>query len=63
MLHAFVRQINEDAASFLREELMPEMQAYLGGHTTRGFSRAAMSLDIKICWSLPHHFYPRGFQG
>lgn len=46
MLHAFVRQINEDAASFLREELMPEMQAYLGGNTTRGFSRAAMSLDI-----------------
>lgn len=44
---AFVRQINEDAASFLREALIPEMQTHLGGNTTRGFSRAAMSLDIK----------------
>ena len=54
---AFVRQINEDAASFLREELMPEMQAYLGG---QHIANASLRIDEDDPQTL-RFFYPQSF--
>lgn len=54
---AFVRQINEDAASFLREELMPEMQAYLDG---QHIANASLQIDRDDPQTL-RFFYPQSF--
>lgn len=54
---AFVRQINEDAASFLREKLMPEMQAYLDG---RNIANASLRIDGDDPQTL-RFFYPQSF--
>lgn len=54
---AFVRQINEDAASFLREELMPEMQAYLD---EQHIASASLQIDGDDPQTL-RFFYPQSF--
>lgn len=54
---AFVRRINEDAASFLREDLMPEMQAYLGG---QHIANASLRIDEDDPQTL-RFFYPQSF--
>lgn len=54
---AFVRQINEDAASFLREELMPEMRAYLDG---QHIANASLRIDEDDPQTL-RFFYPQSF--
>lgn len=53
----FVRQINEDAASFLREELMPGMQAYLDG---QHIANASLRIDRDDPQTL-RFFYPQSF--
>lgn len=54
---AFVRQINEDAASFLREKLMPEMQAYLD---EQHIANASLRIDEGDPQTL-RFFYPQSF--
>lgn len=54
---AFVRQINEDAALFLREELMPEMQAYLD---RQHIANASLRIDKDDPQTL-RFFYPQSF--
>jgi hypothetical protein len=54
---AFVRRINEDAASFLREELMLEMQAYLDRQHIAG---ASLRIDGDDPQTL-RFFYPQSF--
>lgn len=54
---AFVRQINEDATSFLREKLMPEMQAYLDG---QHIANASLRIDSDDPQTL-RFFYPQSF--
>lgn len=54
---AFVRQINEDAASFLREELMPEMRAYLDG---QHIANTSLRIDRDDPQTL-RFFYPQSF--
>lgn len=53
----FVRQINEDAASFLREKLMPEMRAYLDG---QHIANASLRIDEDDPQTL-RFFYPQSF--
>lgn len=54
---AFVRQINEDAASFLREKLMPEMREYLDG---QHIANASLRIDGNDSQTL-RFFYPQSF--
>lgn len=54
---AFVKQINEDAASFLYEKLMPEMQAYI---EEQGVANFALRIDEKDPQTL-RFFYPQSF--
>ncbi len=54
---AFVSRINADAASFLRDELMPEMRAYLDGQHIAG---ASLRIDGDDPQTL-RFFYPQSF--
>lgn len=54
---AFVRQINERAGIFLRDNLMPEMQAYLA---EQNITNAALRIDEDDPQTL-RFFYPQSF--
>ena len=54
---AFVRQINEDAGLFLRDNLMPEMQAYIEGQCV---VNASLRIDEDDPQTL-RFFYPQSF--
>lgn len=53
----FVKRINEDAASFLREKLMPEMQAYI---EKQNVANSVLQIDEKDPQTL-RFFYPQSF--
>ncbi len=54
---AFVRRLDEDTASFLREELMPEMQAYI---ETQHIGSSALRIDQDDPQTL-RFLYPQSF--